>query len=95
MGTTENTSRGPADTVGQPAEALRLVDNPVFELLLQTYAYKISRQLQLLITYNIDSASISIILGCMFHALFNYLCISMRKLSGFICMIRVGTYRLS
>jgi len=77
------------------AEALRLVDNPAFELLLKAYEYKIPRQLRLLSTCNIDSASTNIILGSVFHALFSYLCISMRKLSGFICMIRVGTCRQS
>ena len=82
-----NIPHGPVDQ-----EALRSVDNLVFELLLKAYVYKIPRKLRLLSTYNIDLGSINTILSSTFHALFSYLCISMRKLSDFICMIKAGTY---
>ena len=92
MGVTEDISRGPVGPVPHSSvEALRLVDNPAFELLLKMYGDL--TPIQLLIAYDIDLGSINITLGSAFHALFNYLRISMRKLSGFICMIRVGTCR--
>ena len=91
MGTTADTSHGLIGTVAHfSTEALRLVDNPEFELLLKTYGYLL--HIQLLSAYNIDSGSI-IILDSTFHASSSYLRISMRKLPGSICMTRVGTCR--
>jgi len=56
---TENISRGLIDTMGKfSAEALKLPDNPAFELLLETYGDPFMphlqnfKEIQLLSTYN-------------------------------------------